>query len=56
MRPFGVNGGEEGQVGRNLVRRNDGTLEDIGGTAETILEPGEAIIIETPTGGGFGNS
>ena len=56
VRPFGVNGGEEGQVGRNLVRRNDGTLEDIGGTAETILEPGEAIIIETPTGGGFGNS
>ncbi|MGE0054123.1 MAG: hydantoinase B/oxoprolinase family protein [Hyphomicrobium sp.] len=54
IRPFGLGGGEPGQVGRNLVRRTDGHLEDIGGCAETKLAPGEAIIIETPTGGGFG--
>ena len=54
VRPFGVAGGEPGELGRNLVRRNDGEFEDIGGTAETILKVGEAIIIETPTGGGFG--
>ncbi len=54
VRPFGLAGGEPGQRGRNLVRRRDGRLEDIGGCAQTKLAPGEAIIIETPTGGGFG--
>jgi len=54
VRPFGLAGGEPGQRGRNLVRRRDGHLEDIGGCAQTKLAPGEAIIIETPTGGGFG--
>ncbi|MBL8883292.1 MAG: hydantoinase B/oxoprolinase family protein [Hyphomicrobium sp.] len=54
VRPFGLAGGEPGHRGRNLVRRGDGHLEDIGGCAQTKLSPGEAIIIETPTGGGFG--
>jgi 5-oxoprolinase (ATP-hydrolysing) len=52
--PFALEGGEPGQKGRNLVRRNGGCLEDLGGTTQTVLEPGEAIVIETPTGGGYG--
>jgi 5-oxoprolinase (ATP-hydrolysing) len=54
-RPFGLAGGEAGQAGRNFLRRNSGLIEDISGCAETQLEAGEAIIIETPTGGGFGD-
>ena len=54
VRPFGMAGGEPGLIGRNFVRRADGRLQDIGGTAETVVEAGDSIIIETPTGGGFG--
>lgn len=52
--PPGVDGGKPGALGRNAVRRNDGREENLGGCAETVLENGEAIIIETPTGGGVG--
>ena len=52
--PFGLNGGEPGQVGRNYVRRADGSVEELGGCDQTTLAPGEAITIVTPTGGGYG--
>ena len=55
MRPFGANGGDPGEAGANSVRRRDGTIERLGASAQTMLQPGEAIIIKTPTGGGFGN-
>ena len=54
MRPFGTKGGEPGKPGANAVRRNDGRFETLEGCAQVTLDPGEAIIIETPTGGGFG--
>jgi 5-oxoprolinase (ATP-hydrolysing) len=54
VRPFGLSGGEPGEAGENLVRRRDGRLEKLKGCAETVIEPGEAIIIVTPTGGGYG--
>jgi 5-oxoprolinase (ATP-hydrolysing) len=54
--PFGLAGGEPGQTGENWVRRMDGTLERLGGCAQTILEAGEAIIVRPPTGGGYGES
>jgi 5-oxoprolinase (ATP-hydrolysing) len=52
--PFGLAGGENGQVGENLVRRNDGRVEPLAGCDATILDAGEAIIIRTPTAGGYG--
>jgi 5-oxoprolinase (ATP-hydrolysing) len=55
MRPFGLGGGEPGEAGANFVRRKDGRLEHFDACAQTVLEPGEAIIIMTPTGGGFGD-
>ncbi|HEX5931462.1 MAG TPA: hydantoinase B/oxoprolinase family protein [Methyloceanibacter sp.] len=55
LRPFGLLGGEEGQAGENWVRRKAGRLERLKGADQTVLEPGEAIIIKTPTGGGFGD-
>src|SRR6202012_2414719 len=51
--PFGLAGGEDGQVGRNSVRRKDGRVEDLSGCDATVLEAGEAIIIQSPTAGGY---
>jgi 5-oxoprolinase (ATP-hydrolysing) len=54
MRPFGLFGGEPGALGANWVKRKDGQLERLQGSDQTVLEAGEAIIIKTPTGGGYG--
>ncbi|WP_019171683.1 hydantoinase B/oxoprolinase family protein [Pseudaminobacter salicylatoxidans] len=54
--PFGLEGGEPGQLGKNLVRRVDGSVETLGGCAQTVLEAGEAFTIVTPTGGGYGKA
>jgi 5-oxoprolinase (ATP-hydrolysing) len=54
VRPFGLNGGEAGQVGENSVRRQDGCVEKLQGCDATVLDVGEAIIIRTPTAGGYG--
>jgi 5-oxoprolinase (ATP-hydrolysing) len=56
VRPFGLGGGEPGQCGENWVRRNSGAMERLQGCDQTVLEPGEAVIIKTPTGGGFGSA
>ncbi len=52
----GMMGGTPGELGRNSVRRNDGSVEILPGCAETRVEAGEAIEIVTPTGGGWGRS
>ncbi len=51
---FGVQGGGEGELGENSVRRLDGRIEALEGCDQTVLEAGEAITVKTPTGGGFG--
>ena len=56
VQPFGLEGGEAGECGTNTVRRGDGREENLEGCAQTVLDPGDAIIIRTPTGGGFGTS
>jgi 5-oxoprolinase (ATP-hydrolysing) len=47
-------GGEAGQVGENAVRRNDGHIEVLKGCDATMIDAGEAIIIQSPTAGGYG--
>ncbi len=54
VRPFGLKGGERGEIGRNSVRRNDGRIDELPGCAHTVLEAGEAFTVVTPTGGGYG--
>jgi 5-oxoprolinase (ATP-hydrolysing) len=56
VRPFGLAGGDPGQLGENWVRRKDGRLERLGGCDQTQIGAGEAVIVRTPTGGGFGAS
>jgi 5-oxoprolinase (ATP-hydrolysing) len=52
--PRGLNGGGDGEVGRTLVRRLDGRVETLKGSDQTVLEPGESVIVIPPTAGGFG--
>jgi len=51
--PFGLQGGEDGMVGRNWVERKNGTIEELGATASVQLEKGDVMVIETPGGGGM---
>jgi N-methylhydantoinase B len=53
--PRGAAGGGAGEPGRNLLRRRDGTLEELPAKAQGMLESGEALRIETPGGGGYGS-
>jgi 5-oxoprolinase (ATP-hydrolysing) len=55
VRPCGLAGGEAGQVGENSVRRNDGRVEKLQGCDATLIDAGEAVIIQTPTAGGYGD-
>jgi 5-oxoprolinase (ATP-hydrolysing) len=52
--PFGLDGGSPGECGENWVRRADGRMERLEGCDQTLVEAGEAIIIKTPSGGGYG--
>ena len=52
--PFGVRGGGDGKVGRNSLRRADGSTEILPGNAGLSMGPGDTMIIETPGGGAFG--
>jgi 5-oxoprolinase (ATP-hydrolysing) len=54
--PFGLAGGGDGQVGENWVRRKDGRMEQLQGADATVIDAGEAIIIQTPTAGGYGKA
>jgi 5-oxoprolinase (ATP-hydrolysing) len=56
VRPFGLAGGEPGQVGENWARRKDGTMERLQGCDATMIDGGEAVIIQTPTAGGYGKA
>jgi 5-oxoprolinase (ATP-hydrolysing) len=52
--PFGLAGGEDGAAGRQWVERANGTHELLTGTDSAELAPGDAFVIETPGGGGYG--
>ena len=56
VRPFGLAGGEGGQVGENWARRKDGRMERLQGCDATVIDAGEAVIIQTPTAGGYGKA
>jgi 5-oxoprolinase (ATP-hydrolysing) len=55
VRPFGLSGGEPGQIGENWVRRHGGRMERLQGCDATVIDADEAIIIQPPTAGGYGD-
>jgi 5-oxoprolinase (ATP-hydrolysing) len=52
--PYGMAGGEPGQVGRNWVEHADGSILQLTGADTAELVPGDVFVIETPGGGGYG--
>ncbi len=52
--PFGMNGGDAGACGATRIERADGTVPDLGSTGSAEVGPGDAVVIETPGGGGYG--
>ncbi|MER8371953.1 hydantoinase B/oxoprolinase family protein [Mesorhizobium sp. M1406] len=52
--PRGLDGGGDGEVGSTKVRRKDGTIEMLKACDQTMLQAGDAVILTTPTPGGFG--
>jgi 5-oxoprolinase (ATP-hydrolysing) len=53
--PHGLEGGEPGELGLTYVRRLDGRVEELRGSDQTRLGAGEAVVLRTPTGGGYGS-
>ena len=53
--PFGLQGGEPGQFGRNTLLTSDGTQRDLGGKVSLDVAAGDVLTIETPGGGGWGS-
>lgn len=51
--PFGVGGAEAGKSGLNYVVRAQGATDILQGNDQVQLQPGDAVVIETPGGGGY---
>jgi 5-oxoprolinase (ATP-hydrolysing) len=56
VRPFGMKGGEPGELGRTTVRRLSGAVEELAPSDQTLLQAGEAVTVITPTAGGYGKA
>ncbi len=54
--PFGLDGGAPGECGANTIRKADGTLVHAEGCSQHDCRAGDAAIIKTPSGGGFGTA
>jgi 5-oxoprolinase (ATP-hydrolysing) len=52
--PQGIAGGGDAEPGRNWVERADGSREELGATGSAEMQPGDAFVILTPGGGGYG--
>jgi 5-oxoprolinase (ATP-hydrolysing) len=54
--PRGLAGGEDAAPGRNWIERADGRIEMLAATGSANLDAGDAFVIETPGGGGYGKA
>ncbi|WP_322414907.1 hydantoinase B/oxoprolinase family protein [Mesorhizobium huakuii] len=54
--PQGLDGGGDGEVGSTKIRRKDGSIDVLKACDQTVLEAGDAVVLITPTPGGFGKA
>jgi len=54
--PYGVAGGAAGAPGRTRLLRVDGTVEELGSVDGREARAGDRLLLETPGGGGWGQS
>jgi 5-oxoprolinase (ATP-hydrolysing) len=52
--PFGMAGGEPGEVGAAWVERANGTREELRSADQRCMQSGDVFVIVTPSGGGYG--
>ena len=52
--PYGLQGGGPGSVGRNSLRRADGSAETLTNLVQTSVQPGDILTIQSPGGGAVG--
>ena len=54
--PYGLHGGSDGTPGTQYLVLEDGTRHVLSGCDQYSLETGDAVIVETPGGGGWGTA
>jgi N-methylhydantoinase B len=54
--PYGLQGGDDGALGRAFIIRVDGSKEELASKGSWDLRAGDRVRIETPGGGGFGKA
>ncbi|WP_343563701.1 hydantoinase B/oxoprolinase family protein [Kiloniella sp. b19] len=54
--PHGAAGGGTAKVGENLVERQNGSVEELKGNDEALMQPGDIFVMHTPGGGGYGTA
>jgi 5-oxoprolinase (ATP-hydrolysing) len=52
--PQGIAGGQPGRVGRTEIHRADGRVETLRAADQTEVSEGDAVVVVTPTAGGYG--
>jgi N-methylhydantoinase B len=52
--PFGLNNGNPGKIGKNILIQPDGSQQELPSKASLRAEPDDIISIRTPGGGGWG--
>ena len=52
--PFGLDGGGPGDLGRQWIEHADGAIDPMQGRERCWVEPGDALVVQTPAGGGYG--
>jgi 5-oxoprolinase (ATP-hydrolysing) len=52
--PYGIKGGQPGAGGVNRLRRQDGRVEQLPGSCQMTVYPGDELTVMTPGGGGWG--
>ncbi|HHL42270.1 MAG TPA: 5-oxoprolinase, partial [Hellea balneolensis] len=50
----GINGGSDGRLGQNTLIKASGERKILSGCVSLKVEKGDILIVETPTGGGYG--
>ncbi|MBV9022344.1 MAG: hydantoinase B/oxoprolinase family protein [Streptomycetaceae bacterium] len=53
--PYGMAGGGPGALGANLIERADGTVEQLADCDAADVGAGDALVVRTPGGGGYGS-
>ena len=55
VKPFGVDGGEPGQCGKEWLEKEDGGFIKLEGNDSCEVKVNDLFVMETPGGGGFGS-